>query len=316
MSVGLLADELVRRGHEVTVFGSGDSKTLARVISVKDTPWNGDYSEVIEFRNIAGAFSRKHSFEVIHTHVEQKAVYFAEARQDVPCLMSLRYGEFFPDERALIAAHADRSWATNSHALARLFPEITMQGVVHNGIDISRYPLCAGGEYLLFLSRLSPQKGVDVAIRVAQASGLPLILAGKQSPDDQDFLREKVLPYIDGERIRYVGEVGFEEKVALLGGARALLHPNTYFEACSNSILEAQAVGTPVIAYDNGSNRELVVQGVTGQVVATEGEMIDAVSNVGTYARTDCRNHVATHFTVERMADGYEALYKKMLHSA
>lgn len=316
MSVGLLADELVRRGHDVTVFGSGDSKTLARVVSVKEAPWNGDYSEVIEFRNIAGAFSQKYSFDVIHTHVEQKAVYFAEARQDVPCLMSLRYGEFFPDERALIAAHANLSWATNSHALAELFPEITMRGVVHNGLDLSRYPLGSGGEYLLFLSRLSPQKGADVAIRVARASGLPLILAGKQSPDDEVFLREKVLPHIDGKHIRYVGEVGFEEKVALLGGARALLHPNTYFEACSNSILEAQAVGTPVIAFDNGSNRELVVQGVTGQVVVSEEDMVDVVSKVGTFSRTDCRDHVARHFTVETMADGYEALYKKMLHSA
>jgi glycosyltransferase involved in cell wall biosynthesis len=309
MSVGLLADELVRRGHDVTVFGTGDSQTAAKVVALRATPWKEDYSEVIEYRTVAEAFSPSRDFDIIHTHVEHKAAPFADLRPEQPHLMSLRYGEFFDHELGQIERYKDLNWSTNSQALADRFPGVAISGIVHNGIDLSRYPLRTEGRHLLFLSRLSPQKGPHVAIRVAKALGLPLVLAGKVRAEDQAFLDAEVMPHVDGVQIRYVGEVGFEQKLELLSGAIALLHPNSFFEACSNSILEAQASGVPVVAFDCGSNRELVSQGVTGFVVSDEAAMIEAVKGIGSIDPAACRAYIEKEFSVAKMADGYEALY-------
>jgi len=316
MSVGLLADELVKQGHKVTVFGTGQSKTKAKVASVRQKPWKNDYSEPIEYLNIANAFNDAKKFDIIHTHVEHKAAMFASLTKNTPCLMSLRYGEFFEDEIKILKKYKNLNWLTNSNALAKKLSFIKFKGVVYNGLDLNRYPFNENPkDYLLFLARLSPQKGPDIAIKAAKRLGLKLILAGKTVKGDQKFLNEKVSPFINGKQIKYIGEVGFSKKIELLKNAKALLHPNLVFEACSNTILEAQACGVPVVAYNNGSNKELVINKKTGFIVNNLDSTLKAIKNVDSINRKACRKNIENNFNVSKMANDYLKIYKKIIKS-
>jgi len=314
LSVGLLADELVKRGHKVTVFGTGDSKTKAKLISVRQSPWENDYSEPIEYLNIAQAFSQHNKFDIIHCHVEYKAAMFADLVKTTPHLMSIRYGQLFADEIKILKKYRQLNWSTNSGAMTKLLPFIKFQGVVYNGLDLKRYPFNKNkNDYLLFLARLSPQKGPDTAISIAKKLGRKLILAGKIVDSDKPFLTKKVLKQIDGRQIQYVGEVKFTEKIKLLKNASALIYPNIVFEACSNAILEAQACGTPVIAFDKGSNKELILNNKTGFVVKNSTQMAEAIKRLNEIDPQNCRQHIIKKFSVENMANGYEKLYLKLL---
>jgi len=142
---------------------------------------------------------------------------------------------------------------------------------------------------------------------------LKLILAGKMVKIDQAFLSKKVLPFIDGKQIKYVGEVGFSKKIELLKNAYALLHPNSVFEACSNTILEAQACGVPVIAFDSGSNKELIINKTTGFIVKDFSSMAKAVKSANTIKRQNCRKNMEENFTVQKMAENYLKLYQKII---
>lgn len=314
MSVGLLANELVDRGHQVTLFATGDSKTKARLLSVRQQPWKNDYSEILEYLNIAQAFSSAKNFDIIHCHVEHKAAMFADLVKATPHLLTLRYGEFFADEIKILKKYKHLNWSANSYALTKLLPFIKFKGVVHNGLELDRYPFNnRPKDYLLFLGRLSPQKGPDIAIAVAKKLGLKLILAGKTVKVDKKYLEKKIWPKIDNQQIKYLGEINFTRKINLLKKAIVLLHPNRVFEACSNTILEAQACGTPAIAFNEGSNKELIINKKTGFIVKDVNSTVSAVKKIDSIARQGCRNHMVKNFTVQKMADGYEKLYKKII---
>lgn len=312
MSVGLLANELVKRGHKVTLFATGDSKTKAKLISVRDRPWRDDYSEPIEYLNIAAAFSEANKFDIIHCHVEHKAALFADLVK-TPHLLTLRYGEFFEDELNILKRYKHLNWSANSKALTKLLPFIKFKGVVYNGLDLKRYPFNNNPkDYLLFLGRVSPQKGPDIAIQAAKKLRKKIILAGKMVKRDKTYLKS-LIPRIDDEKIKYIGEVKFKEKIELLKNAYCLLYPNKIFEACSNTILEAQTCGTPVIAFDNGSNKELIKNKKTGFAVKNIEQMIAAIKKIDLIDRQACRKHIEKNFTVGKMADGYEKLYCKLI---
>lgn len=314
LSVGLLANELVKRGHQVTLFATGDSKTRAKLIAVRNKKWQNDYSEPIEYLNIANAFSEHKKYDIIHTHVEQKAAFFADL-VNTPTIMSLRYGEFFADELKILKKYKNLNWLTNSQALQKSLSFIKFKGFVYNGLDLESYPYTEKADnYLLFLARLSPQKGPDIAIQIAKKLGLKLILAGKIVERDKKYLAEKVFKYVDNQQIKYVGEVNFKTKIKLLKKASCLLHPNTVFEACSNVILEAQACGTPVIAYNNGSNSELIINNKTGFIVKNLNEAVTAVKKISLIKRRDCRQNTETNFTVEKMTDNYEKIYSEIIN--
>jgi glycosyltransferase involved in cell wall biosynthesis len=311
MSVGLLADELVSRGHKVTLFATGNSKTKAKLVSIRHKKWDSDYSEPLEYLNIAQAFSDHKKFDIIHTHVEQKAAMFADLVDKTPVLMSIRYGEFLKDELTILKTYKNLNWLANSKVITKILPFIKFKDVVYNGLDMSRYKTGLDKGYLLFLARLSPQKGPHIAIAAAKKLGMKLIIAGKIVDTDKKYLEEQILKHVDGKQIKYVGEVGFKEKIKLLSGATALLHPNSIAEACSNVILEAQACGVPVIAYNNGSNKELIVNKKTGFIVKNLNGIISAINKIDTINRDGCRQHIEKNFSLQKMADNYEKIYKK-----
>jgi glycosyltransferase involved in cell wall biosynthesis len=313
-SIGYLVNGLVDRGHQVTLFATGNSKTKAqKLISIRKKHYQGDYSEIHEYANIASAFRLADKFDIIHCAVEQKSVIFGELTS-TPSLHSIRYGEFFDHEIDLLKNYSKLNYVGNSKALKKKLPFLNWQGTIYNGLDLNDFIRKEKHQgYLLYLARLSPQKGIDVAIRAAKRLKLPLLIAGKTSKTDEAFLNKEVFPFIDGKQIKYLGEVLGQNKKNLLANAFALIHPNIVFEACSNSILEAMASNVPVIAYDNGSNKELIKDGKTGFIVKNEKELIVAIKKLDKISRHDCYLRVKENFSLEKMITDYEDLYYKLI---
>ena len=313
-SVGYLCHELKKRGHEVTLFASSDSTRQVELCGGQDSAsFRRQYSEPAEFLNISRAFDRRFKFDLIHCNNEYKSLFFGAA-SSTPSLHAVRYGEFFSDELAVFDQYRHLNFVGISRAIKNMLPDLNWRGLVYNGLDVDQFPYRAEKEdYLLFLGRLSPQKGPDAAIRVAKKSGRKLIIAGKRSASDTAYLNEMVDPYIDGDQIRYIGEADFRTKIDLYSRAAALLHPINCTEAFGMTLIEAMACGTPVLAFNRGSIPEVIDNGKTGFIVNSEEEMIGAVKSLAGIQARDCRRRVEENFSVEKMADGYERIYREML---
>ncbi len=314
-SLGFLINALVDKGHHVSLFGTANSKTKAqKLFSVRKKPYQGDYSEVQEYLNISNAFSKANKFDLIHCGVEHKSVYFGDLCQ-TPSLHSIRYGEFFDQEISLLKKYAHLNYVANSKAVGNLLPFLNWRKIVYNGIDSSLFKRSKEkGRYLLFLARLSPQKGVDIAISVAKKLNMKLLIAGRTSETDKKFLDKKVLPFVDNKQIIYLGEARGQKKINLLKNAYSLIQPNRLFEACSNSILEAMASAVPVIAFDKGSNNELVKDGETGFIVNNQREMLEAIKKIDTINKENCFKRVERYFSLRQMVNSYEDLYYKIIN--
>lgn len=313
-SFGLLVNGLVDKGHQVTLFATANSKTKAQnLISVRAKHYQGDYSEVHEYANIANAFRLAEDFDIIHCAVEQKSVMFGDL-VETPSLHSIRYGEFFEHELELLKNYKNLNYVTNSKALKDELSFLNWQGVVHNGLSIDNFIRNEEpGDYLLYLDRLSPQKGIDLAIQAAIKTKKKLIIAGRISATDSAYLDKKVYPFIDNDLIEYRGELVGREKKKLIAGAYCLLHPNSVFEACSNSILEALASNVPVIAYDQGSNRELIKDAKTGFIVNNLSQLVAAIKKIDTIKRSDCSRSIEKNFSLEKMLTAYEKIYYSLI---
>lgn len=313
-SVGYLCHELKKRGHEVTLFASSDSTKEVKLVGGRDSNlFRQQYSEPAEFLNISQAFDRRHEFDIIHCHNEYKSLFLGTASQ-TPSLHTVRYGEFFTDELAVFDRYRHLNFAGISQTVKDLLPNLNWRGVVYNGLDASKFKFRDNKEdFLLFLARLSPQKGPDAAIRVAKNLGRKLVIAGKKAPADAAYLAEKVDPFIDGNQIKYVGEVDFATKVALYSQAACLLHPINFIEAFGMTLIESMACGTPVVAFNKGAISEVIENGKSGFVVNNEEEMIEAIKSLSAIRPQDCRQRVEESFTVDKMAAGYEKIYQDLL---
>jgi glycosyltransferase involved in cell wall biosynthesis len=204
-----------------------------------------------------------------------------------------------------------------SFSHAQQFPSTGCLGVVHHGIDIDTFPFSAEkSDHLLYLSRISPEKGPLIAIEVARRLGKKLVMAGKISRHDRPYFEEQVKPEIDGEQIVFVGEADARMKRELFVAASCFLMPILWDEPFGLVMVEAMACGTPVVALRRGSAPELIAEGRTGYVVDTAEEMIEAVRCAELLRPEDCRAHVERYFSVERMADDYLAMYEQVMQSA
>lgn len=318
--VSYLTEELVRRGHDVTLFASGDSVTRARLVAgtqraVRQDEHNRDALAAAHTLQFALAFARAHEFDVIHCHVDHPAFPYSRlvgtpllhtlhGRLDLPYLVPL-FRELRDVPLVSISA-AQRA------PLAGL--DLRWAGTVPHGLPLERYPFSAGpGTYLAFLGRLSPEKRPDLAIEIARRVGIPLRIAAKADPTDHAFFEAEIRPQLDDPLVEYLGEIGDEAKPAFLGGALALLFPIDWPEPFGLAMIEAMACGTPVIARPCGAVAEVVVPGRTGFVGESIVDLVDGVKRIDTIDRAECRRHVETLFSVERMADGYEAVYRRLV---
>ena len=317
--VSLLSEGLVHRGHDVTLFASGDSVTGARLESVcphflRETP---RHRGALNTLNAAVCLKQAEHFDIIHNHTEFVGMAMA-GLVDTPVLTTL-HGNLTPD-LSLLFSRYDGWYNTVSLSAKSLLPEKDrFAGVIYNSIDIASYPFndrSTTDSYLLFLSRMSAEKGPRQAIDVARKLGRRLLLAGNVDADDEEYFQTQVLPEVDGELIEYVGEADQRRKRQLLSEAYCLLAPIDWPEPFGLFMVEAMASGTPVIAFNRGSVPEVVVDGETGYVVDTPEQMAAAVQQVDHIDRSRCRQHVVEKFDAPRMVDDYMAAYQRIMSAS
>lgn len=316
--VGHLTDELVRRGHEVTLFASGDSQTLARLEAVAPQALRLDPTvkepAVYDMLQLSRVLEQAAAFDIIHFHTGFSALPFAELIK-TPVVHTL-HGGFTTDNRKLFTQHHNQSYLSISEAQRQLEPRLNYVSTVHNGIDPHDYPFHAQPQnppYLAFLGRLSPEKGPHHAIAIAKQTGWHLKMAGKVDVVDQEFFAQEIAPNLDGHQIEYLGEMGHVEKGTLLGNATVTLFPITWHEPFGLVMTESMCAGTPVIAMKLGSVPEVIAHGKTGFVCSSLEEMVAALPKAVKLNRQTCRDHVLQSFSVSRMVDKYEAAYENVL---
>jgi glycosyltransferase involved in cell wall biosynthesis len=321
--VSILSDGFFDRGHDVTLYATGDSKTKARLSAPFDYPVNlggKDFYEAVHPMAIQTmpAFLEADSYDVIHDHTGAMAACLG-ALSDTPILHTL-HGPFNPDVQRLCRMISDKIYFNSiSDSQRSGCPELNYVSTIYNAVEVETYPFRAEKEdYALFLGRFSEDKGAHNAIFIAQQAGIPLCLAGKLDPGaDTSYFEQRIKPHIDGEKIIYKGEVDGDQKRELLAGARYLLFPIQWEEPFGLVMIEALACGTPVVASAMGSAPEIVKDGEVG-VLAGAGEWDEMVAAIegGRLKDIDprrCREYVHERFSVEAMLDGYEAAFETIL---
>jgi glycosyltransferase involved in cell wall biosynthesis len=306
---GNIAEGLVARGWDVTLFATADSVTRARLHAVIDRGYEEDSSvdpKVAEYLHISEAFEHAAEFDLIHSHYDFMALAFSRLVK-TPVLTTI-HGFSSPRIMPVYRKYRDGYFASISDSDRA--PGLNYLATVYNGIDLALYPLReSGGDDLIFLGRIHPDKGVHLAIEVAQLSGLPLLIAG--IIQDETYFRERVKPQLNGQ-IRYVGPVDVAGKNELFARARALLHLNTIPERFGLVLAEANAAGVPVIAMDLGSCREVIEDGRTGFLVASVAEAVRALERIPEIDSAVCRQRVKKLFSIETMVEAYERVYCKI----
>jgi glycosyltransferase involved in cell wall biosynthesis len=308
----LLTEALVARGVDVTLFATLDSITAGTLDGVCPAPYSEDPSidaKVWEYAHLSHLFARAGDFDLIHNQADFPAHGFAPL-VDTPMVTTI-HG--FSSERILpmYKPFEDRVHYVAISDADR-HPSLRYAATIHHGIPVDAFDFDAtGSDDLLFFGRIHPDKGAADAIRAAQASGHRLVMAGLVQ--DAGYHERLVAPHIDGDRVRFLGVIGGDERIAALGHAKALLHLIGFDEPFGLSVIEAMACGTPVIAYRRGSMAELIDHGETGFLVDSFEEAVAAIGRVGEIDRRRCRQAVIERFTVDRMADRYLALYRTIL---
>jgi glycosyltransferase involved in cell wall biosynthesis len=302
-----IAEGLVARGWDVTLFASGDSVTRARLHAVVCKGYEEDRSldpKVAEYLHISEAFEHAAEFDLIHSHYDFMALTYSRLVK-TPVLTTI-HGFSSPKIMPVYQKYRDGYFVSISDSDRA--PGLNYLATVYNGIDLSLYPLReSGGDDLIFLGRIHPDKGVHLAIEVARLSGRCLIIAG--IIQDEVYFRESIEPHIDGRKVHYIGPVGVAEKNDLFARARALLHLNTIPERFGLVLAEANAAGVPVIAMDLGSCREVIEDGRTGFLVNNVEQAVLALARLSEIDRSACRRRVEQCFSIETMVTAYERVY-------
>jgi glycosyltransferase involved in cell wall biosynthesis len=319
--LALLCDALVARGHDVELLGAPGSRSRARVRALLDAPHPDRIgAAVYEVDHVARAFAAIDAaaadgapFDVVHDHNGFAALAMAD-RVEAPLVHTV-HGPFRGEVCAFYAQHgAKGDLVCLSRAQAAGAPAgVEVAAIVPNPIDVDAWPPCVQrGDSLLWVGRMTPEKGPHRAIEVARACGRRLILAGPVQPGFERFFERDVEPYVDGHLIRYVGEVGGADKQRLFAEALAFLMPIRWPEPFGMVMVEAFAAGTPVLAFDEGSAPEIVEHGRTGFLVRDEQEMAAAVADVAALDPRGCRA-AARQWAPERIAAAYEDVYRRAI---
>jgi glycosyltransferase involved in cell wall biosynthesis len=319
-----LAGGLVRHGHDVALLAAPGSRSSARVVPLLERDHADEIGHPLFDADHVGraltvidaAARRGRPFDIIHDHSGFSLVAIGD-RVDVPVLHTL-HGPFTDETSAFYRQHADKVWLSGLSAaqLAAGPPGLRSVGVIPNPIDLGAWPLERRKDgYLLWIGRMTEEKGAHRAISVARRAGLPLILAGPVQPGQREFFEREIEPHIDCKQVYYVDEVGGERKRELFAHAAALLMPIRWPEPFGMVMIEAMACGTPVIAFREGSAPEVVAEGRSGFVVDDEDEMAAAVDRLDELDPAQCRAAVAERYDVDVVTSAYESAYRRVIEA-
>ena len=322
--VALLCEELVVRGHEVTLFAAPGSRSAARVHS----PLQGTHADEIgsslyESDHVGAAYdavdhaaTEGRPFDVVHDHSGFTAVAMAN-RVSVPVVHTL-HAPFNDETRPFYGRHGRKARlvAISRYQLEHAPPGVRVADVVPNPIRVEDWPFRdKKDEYLLWMGRMDPAKGAQRAIAAARQAGMRLVLAGPVQPGQEEYFRSEIQPRIDGREVAFVGEVGGVRRKELFARAKAFLMPIRWAEPFGMVMVEALACGTPVITFPEGAASEIVIDGENGFHVTDERAMAEATGWLDAIDPARCRESVASRYDVAIVADGYEAVYSRALEA-
>ncbi|HXM05986.1 MAG TPA: glycosyltransferase family 4 protein [Candidatus Acidoferrum sp.] len=308
-----IADGMRRRGLDVTLFATGDSKFEGKLASVIPVGLNEDPAlsgEVFSALHIGEVFRRAHEFDLIHNNFDWKPLTYALS-SNRPTMLTTIHGFSSPQILAAYYASAWRSFFCSISNSDR-DPGIDYLATTYNGIDPNLFTFRAEpGDYLVFLARFHPEKGAHLAIQTAKRAKIRLIMAG--IPQDEKYFKEQIEPQIDGDAVQFIGPVQGDARDDLLSHALALVHMTTRPERFGLTLIEAMACGTPVLGARMGSIPEIVVDGVTGYLCDSVEDAAEKVHGLASLDRHACRQHVESTFSIERMIDRYIVAYTEAL---
>ena len=343
--VANLTEGLVKKGHEVTLFAPGDSQTSAKLFAPFEKAVSMKAMEKMfsplakklfwlhslpSLYHITAAFERANEFDIIHNHLHYLGLFFGSLVK-TPTVHTY-HGDFSsaiksPIERMILEKYKDNFWTAISQSQRENCPvKLNVSGVVYNSIWVDKFDWSKkAGDYLMWLGRITPRKGLSQAIEVTKRLGRKLVIAGVVKPRDTDYFQKEIKPRIDNKMIVSVGAVDHSTKVRYLKNAFALLYPVTWQEPFGLVMVEAMACGTPVIAFKNGAVSEVVRDGVTGFIIDSKKGVEGLAKAVQTMqqwnketmrqCRLACRKHVEENFSVQKMVKDYENVYERILKS-
>jgi glycosyltransferase involved in cell wall biosynthesis len=316
--VSYLTEELVKLGHQVTLFASADSVTSAELVGAVPRALRLDPNvrdPIPHFMLMLDQVrERANEFDILHFHIDY--LHFPLFRStSAPILTTLHGRQDLPDHMEFYVRFADIPLVSISNAQRAPLAKANFVATVYHGLplDLHKPTFCPQGGYLAFLGRISPEKGPDHAIAIARAAGMPLKVAAKVDKVDEGYFREVISPLLRGPGVEFIGEINERAKSAFLGEAAALLFPIDWPEPFGLVMIEAMACGTPVIAFDSGSVPEIIDDGLTGRIVSGVDEAVMVIPEVLAMSRRAIRERFEERFSSMRMANDYTALYRSTL---
>jgi len=315
--VSYLTEELVRLGHNVTLFASGDSVTNAKLIAPCERSLRLDPDCLDQLAHhvtmIEQVFKLASEFDIIHFHIDY--LHFpVSSRMGIPNVTTLHGRLDIPDLAGIYKEFPQMGVVSISDSQRRPLPSLNWKRTVYHGLPPNLYNFHdQPGDYLAFLGRISPEKGIDQAIEISRRTGITLKVAAKVDAADRAYFEETVEPLLGSDLVEFIGEIGEGKKDDFLGNARALIFPINWPEPFGLVMIEAMGCGTPVVAYRRGSVPEVIDDGVTGFICDNIDEAVSAVNRVSALNRKHCRQTFEERFNVTRMAMDYVGLYKEIL---
>ncbi|HEV2171762.1 MAG TPA: glycosyltransferase family 4 protein, partial [Candidatus Binatus sp.] len=316
--VSYITEELVRQGHEVTLFAAGDSETRAnlvpgceRALRLERKPELGCSLQLAMLTEVFE--TARENFDIVHAHIDYWSFPFANLT-GVPTVTTMHGRLDIPDLFPVYGRFSDAAVVSISDAQRLPLQSMNWVATVHHGMprNLLRFSERPGG-YLAFIGRISPEKGIDRAIDIALRSGVPLKIAAKVDVVDREYFEAVIKPRIVPPMIEYIGEIDDSQKSEFLGGALALMFSIDWPEPFGLAMIEALACGTPVIARPCGSVPEIIRPGVTGFIASEIDELVAAVGKIGSISRARCRREFEERFTSEVMVAKYERVYQRLI---
>lgn len=315
--VSYLTDELVRQGHEVTLFASGDSQTTAKLVSTVECSLRSKEGvqdmvahHLVQMQEVA---ERMGEFDILHFHTDY--IHFpVTSNQSFPHVTTLHGRLDIPDLQSIYQKFRNQPVVSISESQRNPLPQAEWAGTVYHGLPLDLYSKGNGdGDYVVFLGRISPEKAPDMAIEIARQAGIKIKIAAKIDKADQEYYNRVVRPLMDQTHVEYLGEIGEAEKGKLLQDARALLFPINWPEPFGMVLIEAMACGTPTIAYPGGSVPELLENGKTGMIVQNKEEAVKALNQIHKLDRQLIRDTFEKRFSVQVMTENYVRIYERLI---